>query len=96
MTRPRLLFISPRFLFPMDEGGKIRTANILRGLKGGAFEVALASPAPSDAGRFRDGIDDACDLFVSWPARPVPRWRRAAALASSTSSRSMWGISRSM
>ena len=28
--RPRLLFVSPRFLFPMDQGGKIRTGNILR------------------------------------------------------------------
>ncbi len=82
MTRPRLLFISPRFLFPMDEGGKIRTANILRGLKGGAFEVALAAPAPPDADCFRDDIDAACDSFVSWPAQPVPPWRRAAALAS--------------
>ncbi len=82
MTRPRLLFISPRFLFPMDEGGKIRTANILRGLKGGAFEVALAAPAPADADRFRDDTEAACDRFVPWPAQPVPRWRRAAALAS--------------
>ena len=50
--RPRLLFISPRFLFPMDQGGKIRTGNILRGMKGGAFEVTLASPAPPDVNRF--------------------------------------------
>ena len=32
----------------MDQGGKIRTGNILRGMKGGAFEVTLASPAPTD------------------------------------------------
>ncbi len=81
MTRPRLLFISPRFLFPMDEGGKIRTANILRGLKGGAFEVALASPAPAGAGRFRAEIDAACDSFASWPQRPVRPWRAAIAQA---------------
>ena len=48
MARPRLLFVSPRFLFPMNEGGKIRSANILRRLKGGRFEVVLASPAPAD------------------------------------------------
>ena len=50
MRRPRLLFVSPRFLFPMDEGGKIRTGNILKGLKdSGAFDVTLASPAPPEA-----------------------------------------------
>ena len=49
--RPSLLFVSPRFLFPMDQGGKIRTGNILRGMKGGAFEVTLASPAPADVAR---------------------------------------------
>ena len=35
--RPRLAFVSPVFLFPNDAGGKIRTTNILRGLKGGAM-----------------------------------------------------------
>ena len=44
-ARPRLAFISPLFLFPNDAGGKIRTSNILRGLKSGAFEVTLLSPA---------------------------------------------------
>ncbi len=45
MSRPRLLFISPRFLFPLDEGGKIRTVGILRAMKGGEFEITLASPS---------------------------------------------------
>ena len=34
----RLVFVSPLFLFPNDAGGKIRTTNILRGLKGGALD----------------------------------------------------------
>ncbi len=34
-----LLFVSPRFLFPVDSGGKIRTTQILRGLKGGRFNI---------------------------------------------------------
>src|SRR5690349_23671287 len=45
-ARRRMLFVSTRYLFPADSGGKIRTSNILRGLKGGAFEVVLASPVP--------------------------------------------------
>ena len=49
----------------MDQGGKIRTGNILRGMKGGAFEVTLASPAPPDVERFRPELDAASDRFVS-------------------------------
>lgn len=82
MSRPRLLFVSPRFLFPMDQGGKIRTGNILRGLKGGAFDVTLASPAPSDRERFKLDIEAACDRFVSWPERGPSKLRRVLALAS--------------
>ena len=65
--KPRLLFVSPRFLFPMDQGGKIRTANTLRGLKGGAFEIVLAAPVPADFERHRGEIDAICDRFVHWP-----------------------------
>jgi polysaccharide biosynthesis protein PslH len=81
--RPRLLFISPRFLFPMDQGGKIRTGNILRGLKGGAFEVTLASPAPARLEPFRTDLDAACDYFVSWPERPPTKLGRVVSLLSS-------------
>jgi len=66
--RHRLLFVSSRYLFPTDSGGKIRTVNILRGMKGGAFEIVLASPLPADA---RPGdpadIGGVCDRFVGWP-----------------------------
>jgi glycosyltransferase involved in cell wall biosynthesis len=78
--RPRLLFVSPRFLFPTNEGGKIRTANILRQMKGGMFEVTLASPAPPDADRFAVDTMGACDRFLSWPATPPSRLSRLLAL----------------
>lgn len=81
--RPRLLFVSPRFLFPMDQGGKIRTGNILRGMKGRAFEVTLASPAPSDIQRFALDLDAVCDRFTSWPERAPTRIRRVLSLAGS-------------
>lgn len=81
-TKPRLLFVSPRFLFPMDQGGKIRTGNILRGLKGGAFAVTLASPAPAGAAQFASDLDAACDRFVSWPETAPSNIRRALSLAS--------------
>jgi glycosyltransferase involved in cell wall biosynthesis len=68
----RLLFISSRYLFPTDSGGKIRTVDILRGMKGGAFHVTLASPRPNDAmtAHHRAEIESVCDLFVSWPEAP--------------------------
>jgi glycosyltransferase involved in cell wall biosynthesis len=80
--RPRLAFISPVFLFPNDAGGKIRTTNILRGLKGGRFRVTLAAPAtPAQQARFSAEIASVCDDFVAWqPVAARPRWARAADL----------------
>jgi glycosyltransferase involved in cell wall biosynthesis len=77
-----MAFVSPVFLFPNDAGGKIRTTNILRGLKGGAFDVTLVSPAtPEQVQRWRSEIDGVCDEFVSWRPTPGrPRWARAADL----------------
>ncbi|PIE22602.1 MAG: hypothetical protein CSA62_11555 [Planctomycetota bacterium] len=66
----RLLFVSPRFLFPADEGGKIRSSQILRGMKGGAFEITLASPSQEgEAEAHAEPLAEVCDHFVSWPAR---------------------------
>lgn len=69
MTRPRLLFISPRYLFPADSGGKIRTTSILRGLKGGHFHITLASPMPEDdSDHDVDALTQVCDRLASWTA----------------------------
>lgn len=78
--KPTLLFISPRFLFPADEGGKIRTSNILRQMKAGPFQITLASPAPPDAARFQRELDTVCDHFTPWPATPASTQRRLRAL----------------
>ena len=59
----RLLFVSSRYLFPTDSGGKIRTVNILRGMKGGAFEITLASPRPARPGDAAE-TDSVCDRFA--------------------------------
>lgn len=83
--RRRLLFVSARYLLPADSGGKIRTVNVLRGMKGGTFNITLASPLPSGA---RNGIPaetaDICDRFVGWPAPtrgPVFQWTRMLHIA---------------
>lgn len=81
MTRRRLLFVSPRFLFPLDQGGKIRTTGILRAMRGGAFEIVLASPAPPGWQDHAAAIATACDRFVPWPAPRQGRLGRALALA---------------
>jgi glycosyltransferase involved in cell wall biosynthesis len=73
----RLLFIVPWFLFPASTGGRIRTLQVLRGMKGGAFSVTLAGPAPPDAARrYASELSTVCDRFVSWPSRRGGRWRR--------------------
>ena len=76
--RPRLAFISPVFLFPNDAGGKIRTTNILRGLKGGHFKVTLVSPATSEqADQWQSELKGVCDEFIPWHPTPAKtRWRR--------------------
>lgn len=80
--RPRLAFVSPQFLFPNDTGGKIRTSNILRGLRGGAFELSLIGPATAaQQARWSESLSELCDHFVAWePAPARPRWRRAVDL----------------
>jgi len=82
---PRLLFVSPRFLFPIDSGGKIRTTQVLRGMKGGAFEITLASPLPAEPlERFAADLRSVSDRFVGWapPKRgrlfPITRLRHLA------------------
>jgi glycosyltransferase involved in cell wall biosynthesis len=67
--RPRLLFISPRFLFPLNEGGKIRTVGMMRAMKkDGPFDITLVSPAPADVAQYAGDIASACERFISWPA----------------------------
>jgi len=66
--RPTLLFVSPRYLLPADSGGKIRTRDVLMGLKGGRFAVVLACPAtPAKLAADRAALDTLCDRLVTWP-----------------------------
>ncbi len=66
--KPTLFFVSTRFLFPVDSGGKIRTTQILRGLKGGNFRIVLASPATDEElSRFGSDLESLADEFLHWP-----------------------------
>ena len=79
VRRPRLAFVSPAFLFPNDSGGKIRTTSILRGLKGGVFDITLIGPGtPEQLSGSATEIGSVCDRFVNWaPPAPRPRWLRS-------------------
>lgn len=84
-ARAKLLFIAPWFLFPKSNGGRIRTVDILRGLKGGQFEVSLVSPDSPDRADYRDELEQVCDRFVPWPApgrSPVFKYLRLRHLLS--------------
>jgi len=84
--RPKVAFISPVFLFPADAGGKIRTGNILRGLKeSGLFDITLLSPATAEQQRdWQAELDRQCERFIGWaPSPPRPRWQRVPDLLSS-------------
>jgi glycosyltransferase involved in cell wall biosynthesis len=72
-----LVFVSPRFLFPTDSGGRIRTTQILRGVKGGAFSVTLVMPSTeSERNTFDKQIRTICDEHVTWePKRQSKYWR---------------------
>ena len=81
--RKRLVFVSTRFLFPIDSGGKIRTTQILRGMKGGQFEIVLAAPASDRAvEEYRRELERICDRFERWPEPRRQKWARAAHLVS--------------
>ena len=81
--KPRLVFVSPVFLFPNDAGGKIRTTNILRGLKDGQFHIVLLSPADEvQQQRWASELRGVCDEFVAWrPSVARPKWLRFLDLA---------------
>ncbi|NHK28039.1 glycosyltransferase [Parvularcula flava] len=82
-TRPTLLFVSPQFLFPLDAGGKIRTTNILRNMKGGAFRIHLISPAtPDEETSWGAEVTGICDEYTPWRIAPRDRLHRFAGLLS--------------
>jgi polysaccharide biosynthesis protein PslH len=88
VKKPVLLFVSPRFLFPADSGGKIRTTKILHGLKGGRFSILLACPATDEQrGYFADDLHAVADEVLFWPSPQshplINQIRRTLALFSS-------------
>lgn len=75
MTRPTLLFVSTRFLFPVDSGGKIRSTQVLRGMKAGRFDITLAMPSTAEQREtFAKELTTVCDRLATWPAAEMSTW----------------------
>jgi glycosyltransferase involved in cell wall biosynthesis len=82
VTATKLLFLSTRFLFPTDSGGKIRTTQVLRGLREGPFEITLLSPAPPDwRQRYGGDVDRVAHHFLPWPEPKATLARRVLRIA---------------
>lgn len=72
VARPELVFVSPRFLFPADSGGAIRTTEILRNMRGGKFRIRLLSPAAGGQEEQHAGeLAQIADQWHCWPVRPA-------------------------
>jgi polysaccharide biosynthesis protein PslH len=77
--KKKLLFYSAQNLVPADAGGKIRTSQVLKGMKGGRYEITLVAPIFSPITEEQDNIyKSLCDDLHVWKAaEPLPKWRRA-------------------
>ncbi|MBF0604429.1 MAG: glycosyltransferase [Nitrospirae bacterium] len=75
---PKILFATPRFLFPLDTGGQIRSAKILRAAHGTLLDVTLISPAtPQELHTYGQELKGVCDRFIPYAPRwknPLSRW----------------------
>ncbi len=82
--RPRLLFVAPWFLFPTISGGRIRTVDVLRGMKGKRFHITLLQPRPKGGeAQFADELERVCDEAIFWDDDTRrSTFRRVASLAS--------------
>ena len=70
---PRLLFISPLCLIPADAGGKIRSSDLLKGMRGRHFDIGLVMPQPAAGPPLEPAAKaELCDQFWSWPQRLAP------------------------
>ena len=69
----------------MDAGGKIRTANLLKNMKGGAFHISLALPADADArASHAHDLAAVADEIYPLPAMHVSVLQRAISLSGPT------------
>ena len=84
----------------MDAGGKIRSANILKNLKGGAFRTRLLAPATADEeARWGAEMATLADEVAVWRPAPTSALRRLSmgqgpvcAVSPATSTMKPWAV----
>ncbi|HQU71078.1 MAG TPA: glycosyltransferase family 4 protein, partial [Calditrichia bacterium] len=70
----KVLFLSQRFLFPMDTGGKIRTGNILRQLSKRQDITVISNVESPRDDAYLGEMDDLCAKFIAVPWQEMPRY----------------------
>jgi len=73
----RILFLSQRFLFPMDTGGKIRTGKILGQLSKMHHVTVISNVESPKDDPYLDGTDLFCNKFIRVPWVEVKRFTTA-------------------
>ncbi len=73
-AKRKILFLSQRFLYPMDTGGKIRTGKLLEKLSG-IYSITLISnvESPKDD-PYIDKMKNLCDEFIAVPWKETKRY----------------------
>lgn len=77
MDRPnklKILFLSQRFLFPMDTGGKIRTGKILEQLKHRASLTVISNVESPKDDQYLPEMQRLCDKFIPVPWKEMERY----------------------
>jgi glycosyltransferase involved in cell wall biosynthesis len=70
----KVLFLSQRFLFPMDTGGKIRTGKILEQLKNMVSLTVISNVESPKDDQYLDRMPELCDRFIPVPWKEMPRY----------------------
>lgn len=70
----KILFLSQRFVLPMDTGGKIRTGNILRELARLAQVTVISNVESPRDDKYVDQMRSMCDRFIGVPWKEKERY----------------------
>ena len=70
----KILFLSQRFVVPMDTGGKIRTGNILKHLSKRHHITLISNFESSKDGVHLSDMKHLCDTFIRVRWREIKRY----------------------
>lgn len=73
-SKMKILFLSQRFLFPMDTGGKIRTGKILEQLSKKASITIISNVESPKDDKYLGEVNRLCDKFIPVPWKEMERY----------------------